>query len=90
MDQKNKLYVGNLPWGINNQSLYDLFAPYGAITEAVVISDRMSGRSKGFGFVTFENEADAERAVAEMHDKDQGGRKIVVNVARPREERPQQ
>lgn len=84
---KNKLYVGNLPWGINNQGLYDLFAPYGAITEAVVITDRMSGRSKGFGFVTFENEADAERAAAEMHDKDQGGRKIVVNVARPREER---
>jgi RNA recognition motif-containing protein len=87
---KNKLYVGNLPWSINNQSLYDLFATFGAITEAVVISDRMSGRSKGFGFVTFENEADAERAVAEMHDKDVSGRKIVVNVARPREERPQQ
>jgi RNA recognition motif-containing protein len=86
MDSK-KLYVGNLPWSITNESLNDLFAPYGEIVEAIVISDRMSGRSKGFGFVTFANDADAEKAVAEMHDKEVEGRKIVVNVARPREER---
>jgi len=87
MDKK-KLYVGNLPWGINNDGLRDIFAPYGEIVEAVVITDRMTGRSKGFGFVTFANEADAEKAVAEMHEKDVNGRNIVVNVARPREERP--
>ncbi|MBI2641901.1 RNA-binding protein [Candidatus Roizmanbacteria bacterium] len=57
------------------------------MTEAIVISDRYTGRSKGFGFVTFANEADAEKAVAEMANKDIEGRKIVVNVARPREER---
>jgi RNA recognition motif-containing protein len=86
MDSK-KLYVGNLPWAVTNETLHDMFASYGEIVEAIVISDRMSGRSKGFGFVTFANDADAEKAVAEMHDKEIEGRKIVVNVARPREER---
>jgi len=86
MDKK-KLYVGNLPWGMSGDSLKELFAQYGEITEAIIISDRMSGRSKGFGFVTFANEADAEKAVAEMHEKEIEGRKIVVNVARPREDR---
>lgn len=87
MDKK-KLYVGNLPWSLNNDSLKELFASYGEITEAVVITDRMSGRSKGFGFVTFADEAIAEKATAEMNGKDIEGRKIVVNVAKPREERP--
>lgn len=84
---KNKLYVGNLPWAVNNDSLREMFAAYGEITDAVVITDRMSGRSKGFGFVTFANPEDAEKAIAEMHGKEIEGRKIVVNVARPREER---
>jgi RNA recognition motif-containing protein len=87
MDKK-KLYVGNLPWAVTNDSLKELFAAYGEIVEAVVITDRMSGRSKGFGFVTFADEAVAEKAAAEMNGKDVEGRKIVVNVARPREERP--
>jgi RNA recognition motif-containing protein len=87
MDKK-KLYVGNLPWSLNNDSLRDLFAPYGEIVEATVIMDRYSGRSKGFGFVTFANEADAEKAIAEMANKDVENRKIVVNVAKPREQRP--
>ena len=86
MDKK-KLYVGNLPWGLNNDSLKELFAAYGEVVEAVVITDRMSGRSKGFGFVTFADEASAEKAVAEMHEKPVDGRNIIVNVARPREER---
>jgi len=86
MDKK-KLYVGNLPWSLNNDSLKELFAQFGEITEAVVIMDRYSGRSKGFGFVTFANEADAEKAIAEMADKEVEGRKIVVNVAKPREDR---
>jgi len=87
MDKK-KLYVGNLPWSLTNDTLKELFATYGEITEAVVITDRMSGRSKGFGFVTFADEATAEKATAEMNGKDVEGRKIVVNVAKPREERP--
>ena len=86
MDKK-KLYVGNLPWTMTNDSLKDLFAQYGEISEAIIIMDRYSGRSKGFGFVTFVNDADAEKAVAEMAEKEIEGRKIVVNVARPREDR---
>lgn len=87
MDKK-KLYVGNLPWSMTNDSLKELFASYGEVVEAVVITDRMSGRSKGFGFVTFADEAAAEKAAAEMNGKEVETRKIVVNVARPREERP--
>jgi len=87
MDKK-KLYVGNLPWSVTNDTLKEMFSGYGEVVEAVVISDRMSGRSKGFGFVTFADEAIAEKAASEMNGKDVEGRKIVVNVARPREERP--
>ncbi|NTU73735.1 RNA-binding protein [Candidatus Roizmanbacteria bacterium] len=86
MDKK-KLFVGNLPWSIASDTLKDLFSQYGEIVEAIVITDRMSGRSKGFGFVTFADEAAAEQAIAEMHEKDVDGRAIVVNVAKPREER---
>ena len=86
MDKK-KLFVGNLPWSVNNDSLREMFAAYGEVVEAVIISDRYTGRSKGFGFVTFANEADAEKAAAEMANKEIEGRKIVVNVAKPREDR---
>lgn len=86
MDNK-KLYVGNLPWSINNDALRDLFSQFGEVVEAVVITDRMSGRSKGFGFVTFATEEAAKQAETEMNGKDQEGRPLVVNVAKPREER---
>jgi len=82
-----KLFVGNLPWGITNDSLRELFAPVGEVVEAMVITDRMSGRSKGFGFVTFATEEAAQAAVAQLNEKEIEGRKIIVNVARPREER---
>lgn len=86
MDKK-KLFVGGLPWAINNDSLRDLFAEFGEIAEAIVISDSQTGRSKGFGFVTFTDEASAEKAQSEMNSKEVGGRTIVVNFAKPREER---
>ena len=84
---KNKLFIGGLPWSINNDSLKELFAQYGEITEAIVIIDRDSGRSKGFGFVTFAKEEDAQKAL-EMDGKQVEDRTIVVNIAKPREERP--
>ena len=87
MDNK-KLFVGNLPWGITNDSLRDLFASVGEVVEAMVITDRMSGRSKGFGFVTFATEEAAQAAIAQLNEKEVEGRKIIVNVARPKEERP--
>lgn len=83
---KNKIFVGSLPWSINNDSLKQLFAEFGEITEAVVITDRDTGRSKGFGFVTFAKAEDAQKAL-EMGGKSVEGRTIVVNLAKPREER---
>ena len=83
---KNKLFVGSLPWAVNDSSLRELFSQYGEISEAVVIIDRATGRSKGFGFVTFTTE-EAAQAALEMDKKEVEGRPIVVNLARPREER---
>ncbi len=85
MDQ-NKLFVAGLPWAINSESLRELFSSYGEITDAVVIMDRETQRSKGFGFVTFKNAEDAKSAL-EMNSKEVDGRTLVVNVARPREDR---
>ncbi|HEY4694889.1 MAG TPA: RNA-binding protein [Candidatus Nanoarchaeia archaeon] len=82
-----KLFVGNLPYTTNDQSLGDLFSPFGQVSSATIITDKFSGRSRGFGFVEMENDADAEKAIAEMNGKDMEGRQIVVNEARPREER---
>ncbi len=87
MDKK-KLFIGSLPWAVTSDSLKDLFAQFGEIVDAVVISDSATGRSKGFGFITFANEADAEKAQGEMDGKEVEGRSIVVNFAKPRESRP--
>lgn len=84
---KNKLYVGNLPYTVDSDQLRNLFAEFGEITEARVITDRHSGRSKGFGFVEFTNEEDAQKAIDAMSGKDIEGRNLVVNVARPMEKR---
>ncbi len=89
MDQQNKIFVGNLPWSIKNDQLRELFSSFGEITEAIVIEERRTGRSKGFGFVTFATAESAQAAVQEMHEKEVEGRKIVASIARPREERPQ-
>ncbi len=86
-EQKNKLYVGNLPYTVSDEQLGEMFAGIGEIEEAKVITDKFSGRSKGFGFVTMKDEKDAEKAVKEMNDKEIEGRKVVVNVARPMRER---
>ncbi|OGK42605.1 RNA-binding protein [Candidatus Roizmanbacteria bacterium RIFCSPLOWO2_01_FULL_37_12] len=83
---KNKLFVGSLPWAVTSDGLKEMFAQFGEITEAVVITDRNTGRSKGFGFVTFAKEEDAQKAL-EMNGKEVEGRTIVVNTARPREDR---
>jgi len=83
---KNKIFVGSLPWSINNDSLKELFTQYGEVTEAVVIMDRETSKSKGFGFVTFSTPESAQKAL-EMSGKEVDGRAIVVNIAKPREER---
>lgn len=81
-----KLYIGNLPWSIDDAKLKELFASYGA-EEAQVIKDRYSGRSKGFGFVTVSDDEAGQKAISEMNEKDFDGRAIKVSEAKPREER---
>ena len=83
LDNKKKLYVGNLPYTVTSDSLKSTFAEYGDIVDAVVITDRASGRSKGFGFVEFADEKAAQKAVEEMNGKEMEDRKLVVNFARP-------
>ena len=78
-----KLYVGNLPWSIDDKALKDLFSSYGDIEEAVLIKDKFSGRSKGFGFITFTDDDAGEKAIKEMHEKDIDGRPLTVSEARP-------
>jgi len=78
-----KVYAGNLPFSVGHEKLKELFVPYGEIEEAIVISDKFSGRSKGFGFVTFKDDESAKKAIAEMNDKEVEGRKLRVNEAKP-------
>lgn len=81
-----KLFVGNIEWGVTDDDLKNLFSQYGELEEAVIIKDRMSGRSKGFGFVTFIKDEEADKAMAELNGTELSGREIAVNEARPRDE----
>jgi len=81
------LYVGNLPYNFTSDDLNKLFAPFGTVTSAQVISDRDTGRSRGFGFVEMQNADDARKAISELNDTDTDGRRLTVNEARPRTER---
>ena len=83
-----KLFVRSLSWNVTDQMLGDFFSQYGEVISANVITDRYSGRSKGFGFVEFANEADAEKAKQEANGKEIDGRAIAVSDARPQEDRP--
>ena len=83
----NKLYVGNLDYGVTEDKLSELFSQAGKVVSAVVITDRQSGRSKGFGFVEMGSEEEAKKAIETFNGKDFEGRSLVVNEARPREER---
>ena len=81
------IYVGNLPYGINRDQLRDVFAAYGEVAAARIVTDRETGRSKGFGFVDMPNDDEARNAIEALNGNDIGGRKAVVNEARPREPR---
>jgi len=84
----NKLYVGNLSYNIRDDDLNQAFAQYGNVSSAKVMMDRDTGRSKGFGFVEMSSDAEAQAAINGMNGQALDGRAIVVNEARPREERP--
>ena len=79
-----KLFVGNLSWGTDDQSLRQTFEAFGEVEEAVVISDRDTGRSRGFGFVTFSDDEAADTAVSALDGSDMDGRPVKVNVAKER------
>jgi hypothetical protein len=84
----NKLYVGNLAYSVRDDDLQQAFGEFGAVTSAKVMMDRDTGRSKGFGFVEMGSDAEAQAAIEGMNGQSLSGRAIVVNEARPREERP--
>ena len=81
------IYVGNLPWSTTTDDLYAMFQQYGAVTRAQVVTDRETGRSRGFGFVEMANQEDGEKAIAELNGTEFAGREIKVNEAKPREDR---
>ncbi len=82
-----KLYVGNLPFSFSEEELKELFSDYSSVVGAKLITDRETGRSRGFGFVEIDSDDEADRAVTEVNGKDMGGRALIVNEARPQEKR---
>jgi len=81
------IYVGNLAWAVTNEDLLELFGQHGKVVSAQVISDRETGRSRGFGFVEMENDQEAENAIQALNGFQHNNRPLTVNVAKPREER---
>lgn len=83
MEDKKKIFVGNLPWSIDDAKLNEVFSKFGEVSEAKVITDKFSGRSRGFGFVSFSTEEEAQKAVKEMNGSEIESRKLTVNIAKP-------
>jgi len=83
----NKLYVGGLPYSVTDDKLQEVFSPHGTVESARVITDRMTGRSRGFGFVEMSSQAEAEEATKNLNGTDLEGRSLTVNEAKPQEER---
>ena len=83
-----KLFVGGIPWATTSDDLKQLFSQHGTVSSATVITDKMTGRSRGFGFVEFDNDDEASAAEQALNNSEFGGRTLVVKEARPMEERP--
>lgn len=83
------IYVGNMNFNLGNDELMNLFTPFGTVTSAKIIIDKVTGRSKGFGFVEMSNDDEARSAIAGLHETEHMGRKLIVNEAKPQEPRPQ-
>ncbi len=81
------IYVGNMQFSLTNEDLNNLFSQFGSVTSAKIINDKVTGRSKGFGFVEMENDEDARKAIAGLAESEVMGRKLIVNEARPQEQR---
>lgn len=78
-----RLFVGSIPFNSTEDTLKTHFESVGPVAEAKIVTDRFTGRSRGFGFIEFENDADADKAIADLNDQDFEGRNLVVNEARP-------
>ena len=87
MSQNNKLYVGSLPYTLSEEQLKDVFVPYGAVVSVRIVTDKFTGKSKGFGFVEMEGPDSAQKAIDAVHGSDVGGRTLVVNIAHPEQKR---
>ena len=83
----SKLFVGNLSFNTTENDLNDAFAAHGTVTETNLMMDRMSGRPRGFGFVTMSSDAEAQTAIEALNGKEMDGRALTVNIAKPREDR---
>ena len=83
-----RIYVGNLSWQTDENELRETFAPHGEVVSAQIITDRESGRSRGFGFVEMENDEEAKAAIDAVNGNEVGGRQLKVNEAKPRNEKP--
>lgn len=83
-----KLFIGGLPYGVDNNKLNEMLAAFGQVISAVVIMDKFTNQSKGFGFVEMANDADAQKAIKALDGSDYEGRRLGVSVAKPREDRP--
>jgi RNA recognition motif-containing protein len=83
-----RIYVGNLPYSVTDEDLHEVFGEYGELASAEVIKDKFSGQSKGFGFVDMPNNSEADAAIKALNETEIKGRKLTVNEARPRAERP--
>jgi RNA recognition motif-containing protein len=87
-EMENKLYVGNLPYSATEEDIKNFFSKAGTVTSVALITDRATGRAKGFGFVEMASADEAQKAISMFHGQEFMGRAITVNVAKPREERP--
>ena len=83
--ESNKLYVGGLPYSVSDTQLEDIFSAHGTVESARVITDKMTGRSRGFGFVEMSSQSEAEKATEELNQSELEGRTLVVNEAKPRQ-----
>jgi RNA recognition motif-containing protein len=82
-----KIYIGNLPWSATEAELNDMFAKFGAVASAAIVTDRETGRSRGFGFIEMNEAEDADKAIQALDGTDMGGRPLRVNEAQQREKR---
>jgi RNA recognition motif-containing protein len=86
LSHKMNIYVGNLSWGLKDQDLANLFAPFGEVSSAKIVTDKFTQRSKGFGFVEMANDEEAQAAIAQLNGTEVEGRSLVVNESRPKQE----